>query len=153
MLSTGVTLMNSKSSVSKPALLIISKRDLSGSSSQVQISRKGIAALVPARIPRANCSLLCLTVNNVGWHYSLDGVEDQAERFRLMRRDSTRNLLALHYVVEYCAEHVCLAEGARVINIAGLAVNPATKFDGILHWDFTFHFMSQWADWVSRDNS
>lgn len=40
-------------------------------------------------------------VNNVGWNYSLQGTESRVERLRLMRRDSTRNLLALNYIGEF----------------------------------------------------
>lgn len=59
--------------------------------------------------------------------------------------DSMRNLLALNYVVEYCAEHRLLEDGARVINIAGLAVNPNIPE----HWASTFHFLEKWTDMAS----
>lgn len=65
-----------------------------------------------------------------------------------IKTDSIRNLLALHYVVEYCAEHRHMAEPSRIINIAGLAVNPYVDKPDL--WTFTFHFMERWTHWVSR---
>lgn len=51
--------------------------------------------------------------------------------------------------MEYCAEHKHIAKGCRIINIAGMAVNPSVH--ELLHWESTFHFMEQWTDWVSDE--
>lgn len=65
-----------------------------------------------------------------------------------MTKDSIRSLLALNYVLEYCAEEEHMAAPFRVINIAGLAVNPYLTLPDL--WTFTYHFMDKWDYLVSR---
>lgn len=89
--------------------------------------------------------ILLSAVNNVGCAYDLRLATTRQEKTALLKMDSIRNLLALNYVVEYCVEHRYLEDGARVINIAGLAVNPNIPE----HWASTFHFLEKWTDLAS----
>ncbi|KAF3767227.1 hypothetical protein M406DRAFT_69389 [Cryphonectria parasitica EP155] len=92
-------------------------------------------------------SQIDIIVNNTGWRYDLAGdtPEHHDEMLHLMSRDGTRNLLALTYTVEHCVEYKLLGEGARIINIAGMIVNPATHMNGAPHGTYLFSFMDRWS--------
>lgn len=105
-------------------------------------------------------NVILTTVNNVGYggdllkrnvnkwdHVMYDKerfADDICERKKLVQADSIRNILAMYYVVEQCAESGVLADGARVINIAGIGVAPSTAVDGRPLGDHYFKFMKFW---------
>ncbi|KUI54557.1 hypothetical protein VP1G_01993 [Cytospora mali] len=82
-------------------------------------------------------------VNNVGCDYSLRR-KPLDEKKKFVYADSTRNMLALNYVVEVCAEFGLLANNSRVINLAGMGASPATAADGLPFWEHPYRFMSYW---------
>ncbi|ROV93151.1 hypothetical protein VMCG_08731 [Cytospora schulzeri] len=75
------------------------------------------------------------------------------ERIALVCADSVRNLLALHYVVEFCAEYGLLADRARVINIAGIGAHPAMEVEGHPFWDQIRKFMGYWHNHINKQDS
>ncbi|KUI63481.1 hypothetical protein VM1G_10293 [Cytospora mali] len=83
-------------------------------------------------------------VNNVGCDYYSLRRKPLGGKKKLIYADSTRNMLALNYVVEVCAEYGLLANNSRVINLAGMGASPATAADGLPFWEHSYRFMSYW---------
>lgn len=113
-----------------------------------------------------SANMILMIVNNVGYDDGLliSNISERKklrynksllvnnfhEREMLIHADSVRNLLALHYVVEFCVEFGLLADSARVINLAGIGTSLATAVDGCPFWDRNRISMSYWHEQVSH---